>query len=117
MIRVTNKRAYAGEGLYVGRPSPLGNPWSHRPSRFIDREGFYVATREEAITRYAEMARAALDGTRPRPDWKRAFDQLVDRARAAEKDGRDLVLLCWCAPLPCHGDVLRQLVEEALNPV
>jgi hypothetical protein len=26
-----------------------------------------------------------------------------------ELRGRDLI--CWCAPLPCHGDVLLRLVR------
>ena len=24
----------------------------------------------------------------------------------------DLELVCWCSPLPCHGDVLKELIEE-----
>jgi hypothetical protein len=27
-----------------------------------------------------------------------------------ELRGRDLV--CWCAPLPCHGDVLLELASK-----
>jgi hypothetical protein len=27
-----------------------------------------------------------------------------------ELAGRDLV--CWCAPLPCHGDVLLRLANK-----
>jgi hypothetical protein len=30
--------------------------------------------------------------------------------RRAELNGRDLV--CWCAPLPCHGDVLLRLAAD-----
>jgi Domain of unknown function (DUF4326) len=33
-------------------------------------------------------------------------DRLVQRYRA---DGQ-LVLGCWCAPLPCHADVVREAV-------
>jgi Domain of unknown function (DUF4326) len=25
---------------------------------------------------------------------------------------RGLDLVCWCAPLPCHGDVLLRLASE-----
>jgi hypothetical protein len=31
-----------------------------------------------------------------------------------ELAGRDLV--CWCAPLPCHGDVLLRLLSELSLP-
>ena len=37
---------------------------------------------------------------RLQPDLMAALHELV---------GRDLV--CWCAPLPCHGSVLLRLLE------
>ena len=27
MIRIENKKTYKGDGFYIGRPSPLGNPF------------------------------------------------------------------------------------------
>ena len=27
MIRIVNRRTYRGEGIYIGRPSLLGNPY------------------------------------------------------------------------------------------
>ena len=30
MIRIENRRTYRGEGIYIGRPSLLGNPYSVR---------------------------------------------------------------------------------------
>jgi len=30
-------------------------------------------------------------------------------ARLAKKG--DLYLGCWCAPLPCHGDVVKKAIE------
>jgi hypothetical protein len=29
-------------------------------------------------------------------------------------DLRGLDLVCWCAPLPCHGDVLLRLANETV---
>ena len=34
---------------------------------------------------------------------------IVDRKDVEELRGKDLV--CWCAPLPCHGDVLLELAN------
>jgi hypothetical protein len=34
----------------------------------------------------------------------------VRMAQLPELEGRDLY--CWCAPLPCHGDVLLKLLAE-----
>jgi hypothetical protein len=71
--------------VYVGRPSPWGNP-----ERFDWFEGF--ATRAAVVGSYRVYA----DGrTRQDPRW-------LEPLR-----GKDLV--CWC-PLdqPCHADVLLE---------
>lgn len=36
--------------------------------------------------------------------------RLVELARTG-----DVTLLCWCAPLPCHGDVVKQVVEDCIR--
>jgi Domain of unknown function (DUF4326) len=40
-------------------------------------------------------------------EWLRTQDDLVDALD--ELRGKDLV--CWCAPLPCHGDLLLWLAN------
>jgi len=50
-----------------------------------------------------------------RADVIAAYERLVRQQRRLmttlhELDGLDLV--CWCAPFPCHGDVLLRLVAE-----
>jgi hypothetical protein len=77
--------------IYVGRPSEWGNPFTHRAEAGHNPAGlasFLVATRAEAIARYEE--------------W--LLSQPVLLARLPELRGR--VLGCWCAPLPCHAEVL-----------
>jgi hypothetical protein len=39
--------------------------------------------------------------------WLRSQPQLMD----ALPELRRLDLVCWCAPLPCHGDVLLRLAN------
>lgn len=70
--------------IYVGRPGPWGNPFH------VGKHG----TRAEAIALYRE--------------WLLAQPALVARARR-ELRGRDLE--CWCAPLPCHADVLLEIAN------
>ena len=41
---------------------------------------------------------------------KREFDALV----AAYAAFGELILVCWCAPLPCHGEVIREFIEKAV---
>lgn len=75
----------AAYDVYVGRPGPWGNPF--RVGRDGDRE---------AVLRKYEA-------------WLLAQPDLVERAR---RELRGKVLGCWCAPKPCHGDVLARVADE-----
>lgn len=68
--------------VYVGRPSPWGNPY---PLSFRGVGG-------DPIEQFREYLRRS-----PR---------LVARIRT-ELAGKHLV--CWCAPKPCHADVLLRV--------
>lgn len=71
--------------IFVGRPSAWGNPF------VVGRDG----TRAEVIARFEAHILA-------RPE-------LIQAARTKLR-GRDLV--CWCAPLPCHADVLLRIANS-----
>lgn len=93
-IEVGNKRNGA-RGHYIGRPSPLGNPF------IVGQDG----TREEVIQKFRRdlwerMKRGDVDVTQE-------LDVLVHR----HLTGEDLTLVCWCAPAPCHGDVIKAAIE------
>ena len=103
MITVANIRT-TKIGVYVGRAmprqrlagSPLGNPYRLDPGD----------TREAIINVYAGwLAKRLIDDTPQR----REIERLTELARRG-----DLVLLCWCAPLPCHADVIKELIERAV---
>lgn len=90
--RVVNlNRDELGHAVYVGRANPrrglaesaFGNPYR------VDVDG----TRAEVIEKY----RSWLLG---RHDLLRRLHELRGRR-----------LACWCKPLPCHGDVLADLVD------
>jgi len=91
MAKVYNRK-HRGESpagaVYVGRPTFWGNPY------IVGKDG----TREEVVAKYRQL----FDGN-PR---------LQGMARQ-ELRGKDLV--CWCAPAPCHGDILLEIAngEEA----
>jgi Domain of unknown function (DUF4326) len=78
--------------VYIGRPSLWGNPFSHLPRSAAE---ILVPTREEAIRRYE--------------GWILGQPDLVLRAK---RELRGKVLGCWCAPMPCHGDVLARIANE-----
>jgi len=111
MIRIKNKRTYRGEGIYVGRPSLLGNPFS-----------VSVYGKQKAIRLYREWL------------WDRILEQgevygeLKRLENLAKQD--DLTLICWCkneetpchGEISCHADIIRNAIqkwaeiERRLNP-
>ena len=88
--RVVNRRR-APFDVYIGRPSPWGNPFSHQDGTLAK---FKVANRAEAIARFRE--------------WFLGQPALVERAR---RELRGKVLGCWCKPATCHGDVIAEIVD------
>ena len=70
--------------VYIGRPSKWGNPF------VIGRDG----TRADVIRKYEEYILS-------KPDLLADLHEL-----------RGKVLGCYCAPLPCHGDVLLRLANS-----
>lgn len=84
--RVWNKRDSAAPeaAVYIGRPGKWGNPFAIGPD----------GSREQVIAKYREWLLA-------NPDLVRHVQQ--------ELAGKDL--LCFCSPLPCHGDVLLEVAN------
>ena len=72
------------DAVVVSRPSKWGNPFK------IGRDG----TREQVIAKYEE--------------WLMKQPRLL----AALPELRGKTLVCWCAPLPCHADVLDRLANK-----
>ena len=85
--KVWNKRDHncPKDAVYVGRPSKWGNPFK------IDKDG----DRENVISLYRQYVIGKM--------------QYDSQFNIKELKGKDLV--CWCAPLPCHADVLLELAE------
>jgi len=88
MARVLNKRTdhIPPDAVYVGRPSKWGNPARIQ----------HGVSREDALNLY----RAYLQT----PHGQDLLKQIH------ELRGKDLV--CWCAPLPCHADILLELANR-----
>ena len=96
MITIGNKR-HGARGVYVGRPSPLGNPFQMRSE----------ADRAAVIRAYERWLREQL-----RDESSAASRVIRDLAEQARH--HDLCLLCWCAPRPCHADVIKRIIEEII---
>lgn len=97
-ITVVNKhRKEVGE--YIGRGSPLGNPW---PIRGFD-------TREIVIARYRVYLRQQIENGNIS-----VISELERLGNIAITTGK-LNIQCFCSPLPCHGDVIKEVLESAIN--
>jgi hypothetical protein len=96
MITVGNKK-HGASGIYVGRPSPLGNPFAMQGE----------AQRAAVIRAYEDwLAEQVLDPSGPA---SREIHRLAELAR-----NQDLCLVCFCAPKACHADIIKRTIE-AIN--
>ena len=84
------------EEVYVGRPSILGNPFRIGPD----------GDRDSVIAKYKIWILGQIETN----GAVRA--ELVKIKRLAEKG--NVVLYCWCAPLKCHADVIKSLIETGI---
>lgn len=78
--------------FYIGNPTVWGN-------HFVMEDRDDPTERREVILCYAL--------------WLKTRPNLIERAREELKGKK---LACWCAPLPCHGDILAR-VAEGMNPI
>lgn len=98
--RVKNKRNFVGHGIYIGRPSVYGNPFSHKGATLAEVQ---VDTRHEAVMRFASWLVTGTD-----TQLKRKPDLIHVAIQSGKLDNR-LPLTCWCAPEACHGHVLDEV--------
>jgi len=98
-IRVANIQD-TSDGVYIGRAyrnwdeSPLGNPYQIGPD----------GDRATVIKKYRRWLWVKIRSQDP--DVLRELGCLSYLART-----KGCTLLCWCAPKPCHGDVIKSALE------
>ena len=101
IIEKFNKASYwmVGNDAYIGRGSPLGNPYSSKPSKY---DVTYVDTPEEAVARFE----SDLKGRRLSPEAYEALGELILHSKNAP-----LTLHCFCSlDQPCHGRVIQKFI-------
>jgi|GEM_PF-3489226 len=104
MINILNRK----QVFYIGRGkhSPLGNPFSHlakTPKEFLCKN------REESIQKYRVWLHQKIK------EKNKAITTELNKIYKAAKQG-DVYLVCFCSPKPCHGQVIRELINEKLPP-
>ncbi len=89
------KREPSRVDVYIGRPGPWGNPWRISGEEAADHDDEGHGSRAEVIDRYRTWI-----------DAQPHMQRLARRELAGKRLG------CWCAPKPCHGDVLADLAND-----
>lgn len=99
--------------VYIGRSKGgqpeniLGNPFTMIPEG--TRAQFVVSSRQESVDRYRDYMEEQL---KTNPAYKAKMEELAGRVAA----GEHLYLGCFCKPLPCHGDILKEkILEMSIN--
>lgn len=108
MINVVNKHKHKKTNfdIYIGRGSSLGNPFTHL-NKDDTKAQFQCETRDEAISNYDNYIR------------KKIFEK--DELICKELNKiylmslrNDVNLVCYCKPKSCHGDIIKNIIEEKM---
>jgi len=97
-LNVIHKRdvhKYAKDGhvvAYVGRPTPLGNPFA------IGRDG----TREQVIEKYRDWLAQ---------EYRPKVEAQLAHIRYLMEHHKHVHLSCWCAPQECHASIIIEHLE------
>lgn len=109
MINVVNKYKHepSNNDVYIGRGSPLGNPFTGSKNVENTKATFQCSSREEAIKSYENYLRVAISN-------KNSYIcNEMNRIWKMAKTG-DVNLVCFCKPKTCHGDIIKKLIGEKL---
>jgi len=101
-VKVRNKKMYSGKGEYIGRGTPLGNPY-----RITDKRSRHVALSmylQFIIDAIMNEGFASIHHQEITSELNRLFEIILDK--------RELNLICHCAPKACHGDIIKHLLEN-----
>lgn len=108
--------------FYIGRFnskwgfSHLHNRWSHYPQS----KATHVATREESIAKFKEWFLGIQERSRYGGLNENEYNTLKEfnflkHIFSQTTPDQTLYLVCWCAPKPCHGDFLRELLLQSAS--
>jgi hypothetical protein len=112
-IQVVNKKNHQPTefDFYIGRPCALGNPYSHVPSKYAKQK---TSSRQEALDAFEKY----IDSIYLNLNSEEQIEEVEYRLALQKlknfflEKGR-VNLVCWCAPQPCHGDIIKKwLIEQ-----
>lgn len=106
MIIVYNRKnnQYFNNDYYIGRPSLLGNPFTHKKDTLAKE---VVQSVDEAIDKYSTYIREEYQKND-------AVKELINEIKTKHLNGEEIHLGCWCKPNKCHGDVIKDFINELI---
>lgn len=107
VIEIKNYSKYNGKGEYIGRynyfygleASPLRNPYAGRTS---------YESKLKLVEKFKKYLESLPEDSL---QWKE-----IKRLQSIHEDKVKLTLLCWCDPLPCHGEVIKSAILGEIHP-
>ena len=103
-ITVVNLRTHKKTGdpweVLIDRRTVLGNPYP-----------LPKYSREESISLYQDRLVEVMSSMNQTPEILVIWNEM-NRINALLEGHSKLVLMCWCKPLACHGDVIKKVLEE-----
>ena len=100
VLNVVNKRNHIAEvgtvDVQCGRGSVLGNPFTHKEGTTAK---YIVESRDEAVEAYRSYFKEQMESN---PEFLTEMRRIY---RIAKK--QEVNLVCYCAPLNCHCNVIR----------
>jgi hypothetical protein len=103
-INIVNKHYHkpTDNDIYVGRPTPLGNIYSHLDKNTLAQ--FKTKTREESVEKYRQWLCDKIMSD------DKAVVSMLNEIRLKAKQG-DVNLQCWCHPHLCHAEIIKEIIE------
>lgn len=86
--------------------SVLSNPYTHIKDKKT-KALFVVSDREEAIRKYSDYFDKMYGSNI-------SFTNEVDQIYEKYKNGEEVYLGCYCAPLHCHCDIIKEKLQKRL---
>lgn len=100
MIVVVNRHHINFQGYFIGRPSPLGNPY------MTPKDG----TLDEVIQLYEFWLRGKIGSGDQRVIA--ALNEILKLEDDSPSKLKRVFLECFCKPKACHGDVIVKIIKE-----
>lgn len=114
-IRVVNKYYYDGDDMvYIGRPSPLSNPYHSKPSKFDPKNLYKTDNVEESIEKFKKYLLLKIKS------GDKIIINEIKLIISYYKETGSIALGCFCKGKNgedhlCHGDFIKELLEKFLE--